>query len=400
MRVLDMTQYEAGTACTQALAWLGADVVKIERPGAGDPGRGLLVGGDHSAYFLYWNANKRSVALDLEKPEGRALLLRMLPRYDVFVENFGPGVLEKLGLDYERMRAVQPTLIHARIKGFGSGGPHAGYKCYDMVAQAAAGAFSVTGDADGPPMCPGPTMADSGTGMQAALAITAAYVQRLREGIGQEIEIAMQEAMTFYMRTRVANGSEWGTLAVPRSGNGAGPMLNLYPCAPAARTTTCTWWSRRRACGSQLCVALERPDLASDPRFKGWVVRHENGAALYDEIAKWTRARGKHEAMRILAEAGVPASAVLDTRDLFQDPQLRARGLREARRARGARRRADPRLAVPALEERGRAHRRARSAGRHTDEVLRADLGLSEAELRALHQSGVIATKEPERSAS
>ena len=98
MRVLDMTQYEAGTACTQALAWLGADVVKIERPGSGDPGRGLLVGGDHSAYFLSWNANKRSVALALEKPEGRELLLRMLPRYDVFVENFGPGVLEKLGL--------------------------------------------------------------------------------------------------------------------------------------------------------------------------------------------------------------------------------------------------------------------------------------------------------------
>jgi formyl-CoA transferase len=140
MRVLDMTQYEAGPACTQALAWLGADVVKIERPGGGDPGRGLLIGGDHSAYFVYWNSNKRSVALDLEKPAGKALLLRMLPRYDVFVENFGPGVLEKLGLDYEAMRAVHPGLIYARIKGFGSDGPYAQYKCFDMVAQAASGA--------------------------------------------------------------------------------------------------------------------------------------------------------------------------------------------------------------------------------------------------------------------
>ena len=393
MRVLDMTQYEAGTACTQALAWLGADVVKIERPGAGDPGRGLLVGGDHSAYFLYWNANKRSVAIDLEQPEGRALLLRMLPRYDVFVENFGPGVLEKLGLDYETMRAVQPAIIYARIKGFGAGGPYAGYKCYDMVAQAAAGAFSVTGAADGPPMCPGPTMADSGTGVQAALAITAAYVQRMRTGEGQQVEIAMQEAMTFYMRTRVANGSEWGTAVAPRSGNGAGPMLNLYPCSPGGPNDYVYLVVATPRMWEQLCSALGRPELASDPRFKGWIVRHENGAALYDEIAKWTLAHSKHEAMRILAEAGVPCSAVLDTRDLFQDPQLQARGFVQHVKH-------DVLGLVPIL---GSPFRMSRSQvelsaapvlGRHTDELLRADLGLSENELRALHASGVVATKE------
>jgi formyl-CoA transferase len=393
MRVLDMTQYEAGTACTQALAWLGADVVKIERPGTGDPGRGLLVGGDHSAYFLYWNANKRSVAIDLEQPGGRALLLRMLPRYDVFVENFGPGVLEKLGLDYEAMRAVQPAIIYARIKGFGAGGPYAGYKCYDMVAQAAAGAFSVTGAADGPPMCPGPTMADSGTGVQAALAITAAYVQRMRTGEGQLVEIAMQEAMTFYMRTRVANGSEWGTAAVPRSGNGAGPMLNLYPCKPGGPNDYVYLVVATPRMWEQLCSALGRPELASDPRFKGWIVRHENGAALYEEIASFTRAHTKHQAMRILAEAGVPCSAVLDTRDLFQDPQLLARGFVQHVQH-------DVLGEVPIL---GSPFRLSRSQvelsaapvlGRHTDEVLRADLDLSADDLRALHASGVVATKE------
>ena len=393
MRVLDMTQYDAGTACTQALAWLGADVVKIERPGSGDPGRGLLVGGDHSAYFLSWNANKRSVALALEKPEGRELLLRMLPRYDVFVENFGPGVLEKLGLEYEVMRAVHPAIIHARIKGFGGGGPYASYKCFDMVAQAASGAFSVTGEPDGPPMCPGPTLADSGTGVQAALAITAAYVQRMRTGEGQQIEIAMQEAMTFYMRTRIANGSEWGTRAVPRTGNGEGPMLNLYPCKPGGPNDYVYLVVATPRMWDQLCSALGRPDLASDPRFKGWLLRHENGAALYDEIASWTRSHTKHEAMRILAEAGVPCSAVLDTRDLFQDPQLAARGFvkRVEHEVLGE----VPILGSPFRLSQSEVELRAAPVlGRHTDEVLREDLGLSDSDLSALHASGVVETKE------
>ncbi|MBM4334551.1 MAG: formyl-CoA transferase [Deltaproteobacteria bacterium] len=393
MRVLDMTQYEAGTACTQALAWLDADVVKIERPGSGDPGRGLLVGGDHSAYFLSWNANKRSVAVALEKPEGRELLLRMLPRYDVFVENFGPGVLEKLGLEYEAMRAVHPAIIHARIKGFGGGGPYASYKCFDMVAQAASGAFSVTGEPDGPPMCPGPTLADSGTGVQAALAITAAYVQRLRTGEGQQIEIAMQEAMTFYMRTRIANGSEWGSRAVPRTGNGEGPMLNLYPCKPGGPNDYVYLVVATPRMWDQLCSALDRPDLASDPRFKGWLLRHENGAALYEEIASWTREHTKHEAMRILAEAGVPCSAVLDTRDLFQDPQLAARGF--VKRVKHEVLGEVPILGSPFRLSQSEVELRAAPVlGRHTDEVLREDLGLSDSDLRALHASGVVATKE------
>jgi formyl-CoA transferase len=207
MRVLDMTQYEAGTSCTQALAWLGADVVKVERPGRGDPGRGVGTGVEASEYFVTWNSNKRSVAIDLERPEGRDLLLRMLPHYDVFVENYGPGVIEKLDLDYPVMKAAHPGIIYARIKGFGTFGPYADYKCYDMVAQAAAGALSVTGLPDGPPLRPGPTTGDSGTGVQMALAITAAYVQKLRTGRGQLIELSMHDSMTYYMRTMISNSS-------------------------------------------------------------------------------------------------------------------------------------------------------------------------------------------------
>ena len=174
LRILDMTQYEAGTSCTQALAWLGAEVVKIESASFGDPGRGVATGTDYSPYFCNWNANKRSVAIDLAKPAGHALLMRLLPHFDVFVENYGPGVVERLDLTWQKLAALHPPLIYAQLKGFGTSGPYAGYKSYDMVAQAAAGAFSVTGESDGPPMLPGPTIGDSGTGVQLGMAILAA----------------------------------------------------------------------------------------------------------------------------------------------------------------------------------------------------------------------------------
>ena len=157
LRVLDMTQYEAGPSCSQALAWMGAEVVKIESPEIGDPGRAVGTGDLYASYFCNWNANKKSLTLDLKKPEGHALLMRLVPRFDVFIENYGPGVVEKLDITYERLAAEHPALIYAQVKGFGSSGPYADYKSYDMIAQAAAGAFSITGFPDGPPLCPGPT---------------------------------------------------------------------------------------------------------------------------------------------------------------------------------------------------------------------------------------------------
>jgi formyl-CoA transferase len=390
LRILDMTQYEAGTSCTQALAWLGADVVKIERPRIGDPGRGVATGTEYSAYFCNWNANKRSLALDLSKPEGHALFLRMLARYDVFVENYGPGVIERLDLGYERLRAVHPPLIYAQLKGFGSSGPYAGFKSYDMVAQAAAGAFSVTGELDGPPLVPGPTTGDSGTGVQLAVAILAAYVQRLRTGRGQRIEISMQEAMTYFMRTRIALGSAWGSQPCPRTGNAqGGAPTQLYPCKPFGpndwafiMTVTAPHWDA-------LCMAIERPDLIVDPRFKTGEGRLRNGRELYPEIAAWTRERTKQEVMRTLGEAGVPCSASLDTRDLFQDPHLLERDFvkRIVHPVHGE----VPLLGfAPRLSESPVTLERAPLLGEHTEEVLREDLALRDSELRALREAGVL----------
>lgn len=388
MRVLDATQYEAGPSATQALAWLGADVVKIERPGTGDPGRGGGLG-TNSAYFVNWNSNKRSITLALETPQGRDLLLRLAPHYDVFIENYAPGVAEKLDIGYDALRAAHPSIIYAQVKGFGLDGPYSGYKCYDMVALASAGAFSVTGFPDGPPTRPGPTLADSGTGVQLALAVTAAYVQKLRTGEGQHIELSMQEAVTYYMRTMIANGSDWGRRAVPRTGNGLGAMMNLYPCKPFGPNDYVYLMLVTRPMWATLCKAIGRPELTEDPRFASGKDRRANGDALIEEISRWTRERTKYEAMRELGEAGVPCSAVLDTHDLFEDPHLRERGfIHEIDHPEAGR--------VPLL---GFAPRLSKSdvpitpspgLGAHTDEVLAADLDLTPDELGALRASGAL----------
>ena len=391
IRILDMTQYEAGPSCTQALAWLGADVVKIEPPGTGDPGRTLAVGGDYSPYFCNWNANKRSVALDLSRADGRELLLRMLPHYDVFIENYGPGVVEKLGIEYETLGAVHPGIIYVQVKGFGISGPYAGYKSYDMVAQAASGSFSITGEMGGPPMLPGPTIGDSGTGVQAGMAVLAAYIQRLRTGKGQHIELSMQEAMTYYLRTRLSFAGNWGEQAVPRLGNlmGAAPT-GLYPCAGAGPndyayliTVTPQHWD-------SLCVAIERLDLCTDPRFETGEKRMANGTELIDEIVNWTRLHDKFEVMRRLGEAGVPCSAILDTKDLFNDPHLTEREF--VKTVEHPERGEVPLLGfAPRMSDSEVAFQRAPYLGEHSDEVLRADLGLGDDELAALRETRTLA---------
>lgn len=393
IRILDMTQYEAGTSCTQALAWLGADVIKVEAPDYGDPGRGVGRSSniDYSQYFCAWNANKRSVAINLRSEQGRDVFMKLVPRFDVFVENYGPGVIERLDIGYETLAKVHPSLIYARIKGFGTSGPYSGFRCMDMVAQAAAGAFSITGEADGPPMMPGPTTGDSGTGVQAAMAILAAYIQRERTGEGQEIELSMQEAMAYYVRTRAYIGSAWGTRATPRTGNRGGlPPVNIYPCKPFGPNDYIYLMPVNDGHWDGLCAGMDRPDLLIDPRFSGTRARVENGAALYDEISGWCAERTKYEAMEAIAGAGVPCSACLDTGELHHDKHLKARGFIHEMDL-------PVHGKVPML---GFAPRMSRSdfemkrpphLGEHTDEVLAEELGLSDSaldELRGNHAIG------------
>ncbi len=392
MRILDMTQYEAGTSCTQALGFLGADVVKVEAPEFGDPGRrvGLGKDGGYSAYFCNWNANKRSIALDLRTEAGKKLFFDLVPKFDVFVENYGPGVVERLGIDYETLSALHPGLIHARLKGFGTSGPYAHYKSFDMVAQAAAGAFSVTGEPEGKPLIPGPTTGDSGTGVQLAMAILAAYIQRGRTGEGQSIEISMQEAMTYYMRTRIATGSAWGQEAASRTGTGGGlPPVDLYPCKPFGPNDWIYLMPITAGQWDEICAVIDRPDLVVDERFANPRDRFEHRDEVYEIFSSWTRERTKVEAMEAMAEAGVPCSAVLDTAELHSDRHLVERGFVHH---------LDLPLhgEVPLL---GFAPRLSNSdvpmtapplLGEHTREVLAEDLGLAADALDALADEGAI----------
>jgi len=388
MRILDMTQYEAGTSCTQALAWMGADVVKVEAPGIGDPGRWTAGTGD---YFWNWNANKRSVAINLRKPEGRQLLLDLLPRFDVFVENYGPGVIERLDLEYETLKKVHPSVIYAQVKGYGLEGPYSSYLCYDMCAQAAAGTFSITGQPDGPPTLPGVTIGDSGTGVQLGMAILAAYVQKLRTGEGQHIELSMQEAITYYMRTRLAHGGNWGANPVPRTGSqvGAAPS-GLYKCKPFGPNDYAFILTVTAPHIDKFYMAIDRPDLVTDERFASDEARFANTALLHDEIEKWTSQRTKHEVMKELGEAKVPCAATMDTVDVYDDPHLNARGfvktlphpeLGEVRMLGFA-----PRMSANQVEMTPPPE-----LGEHTGEVLAAELGLEPDQLARLRAAEAIA---------
>ncbi len=392
LRILDMTQYEAGTSCTQSLAFLGADVVKIEQPVVGDPGRGRASGATiDREYFVNWNSNKRSVTLDLTNNHGRNTLLRMLPKYDVFVENYGPGVVEKLDIGYDVMKEVHPELIYVRIKGFGTSGPYAQYKCMDMVAQAASGAFSVTGEPDGPPMRPGPTIGDSGTGMQAALAISAAYIQKIRTGEGQLIELSMQEAMTYYMRTQISS-TNFGERPTPRSGNGNHAFVSLYPTLGGGPNDFVFLMAVNPRMWAGVCKAIGKPDLLEEEQFSSDIRQAQNQSLLKDEITKWTLSHSKQECMTKLAENGVCASYVYETNELYQDPHLLERGfIKEVSHADHG----DVKLlGWPARMSKSQVEMTASPLlGEHTDEVLREDLGLSPTEIQSLRHGGSIGSE-------
>src|SRR5438876_3887721 len=219
IKVIDLTQFEAGTSCTETLAWLGAEVIKVEEPKQGDQGRRASTEkpGVDSFYFMLLNANKKSVTCNLKEERGKVILRSLIEKGDVFVENFGPGVIERLGFGYEDVKRVNPRIIYAQIKGFPSGSPYESFLAFDMIAQAVGGAMSTTGEADGRPLKPGPTIGDTGTGLHAAIGILAALYQRQASGHGQRIEVAMQEAVINFGRIAYASQLLWDKPA-PRVG--------------------------------------------------------------------------------------------------------------------------------------------------------------------------------------
>ncbi|MBV9150396.1 MAG: formyl-CoA transferase [Alphaproteobacteria bacterium] len=333
IRIVDMTHNQAGPACAQILAFLGADVIKLEEPKGGDVARRNMRDkpDSDSLFFLLFNANKRSLTLNLKSEEGKRLFREVIAKSDVLLENFGPGALDRLGLGWDALQKINPRLIYATIKGFGTYGPYRDFKSYEPIAQAMGGAMSVTGFPENPPTYVVPAIGDSGTGMHMAIGILAALQQRHQTGRGQHVEVSMQDAVVNILRVSLRDHQRFG-YAMPRRGNQASQTIpsSTYPCArldggqggPNDYVFINAW---ERPMWIAMLGAMARPELSDDPRFATSEARWQNRDALNAIIEDWTRARTKHEVMRLLGEAGVPCGAVQDTGEVLADPHLKER---------------------------------------------------------------------------
>lgn len=329
IRVIDMTHNQAGPACAQILGFLGADVIKLEEPKGGDIARTNMRDkpDSDSLFFLILNANKRSLTLNLKTDDGKALFRRIIAEADVLLENFGPGALDRLGLGYDALKQINPRLIYATIKGFGTYGPYSGYKSFEPIAQAMGGAMAVTGFPENPPTYTFPAIGDSGTGMHMAIGILAALQQRHATGTGQHVEVSMQDAVVNLIRVSLRDHQRFGH-PPPRTGNQLGHTVpgTTYPCAPGGPNDYVYIYAQQQMWPAVVRV-LGQPALANDPRFATPEARWENRDALDAIITDWTRQHSKHDVMRMLGEAGVPSGACQDTGEVLADPHLRARDM-------------------------------------------------------------------------
>ena len=396
IKVVDFTQFEAGTTSTEVLAWFGAEVVKIENPGRGDPGRRLRPGkpDDDPWYFHQFNVNKKSLAINLKSPKGLDIVKQMLKKADVTVENMAPGTIERLGLDYESVKKLNPGIIYCQVKGFGERSPYEKNLAFDMIAQAAGGPISVTGDADRPPVKPGPSFGDTGTGMLMAVSILAALRKRDRTGKGRRLQVAMQDAMIHYMRVPFSRTQLSGKAQIRGGSSRSSALLApsaLYPCKPG-RPNDYVYVFTSRANPehwTRLLKAIGREDLIGDPRYDTVPARGERAAEVDEIIATWTREHTKEEAMKIIGAAGVPAGAVFDTLELLNDPSLAERGIMQK-----IEHPTTGKLTVPAWPVRfdGAPPRVKPSPllGQHNAEVLGGWLGIGAPEVEALRTEGII----------
>jgi formyl-CoA transferase len=341
VRVLDMTHVQSGPSCTQILAWLGADVVKVELPGKGDATRGQLrdIPNVDSLYFTMLNCNKRSITINMKSEKGKKIFEGLLKISDILVENFAPGALDRQGFTWETIRKINPRVIYASIKGFGAG-PYVDCKAYETAAQAMGGAMSTTGWEDGPPTSTGAQIGDSGTGIHAVAGILAALYQRVSSGKGQRVEVAMQDAVLNLCRVklrdqqRLKHGpmSEYPNKTfsdeVPRAGNasGGGQLGNGLRCSPGGPNDY-IYVIAQEAVWEPLMKLIGRPDMLSDPKFAKVDARRINQDEMWKNIEAWTQKHTKFEVMRLLNEIDVPCGPILSMKDLIEDKSLQERGI-------------------------------------------------------------------------
>jgi formyl-CoA transferase len=346
VRILDFTHVQSGPTCSQLLAWMGADVIKVEKAGEGDVTRAQLrdIPGVDSLYFTMLNHNKRSITLDTKHPEGKAVLEKLVKYCDVLVENFAPGALDRMGFGWERINQLNPRMIVASVKGFGPG-KYEDCKVYENVAQCAGGSASTTGFDDGPPLVTGAQIGDSGTGLHLALGIVAALYQRNTTGRGQKVLAAMQDGVLNLCRVKLRDqqrlertgkmteypqypDGRFGD-AVPRAGNASGggqPGWILKCKGWETDPNAYIYFITQAPVWAKICKVIGQEDWITDEAFATPAARLPHLRRIFERIEEWTMTKTKFEAMDILNQDDIPCGPILSMKEIAADEGLRATG--------------------------------------------------------------------------
>ena len=409
VRILDFTHVQSGPTCTQLLAWFGADVIKVERPGAGDATRQQLqdIPDVDSLYFTMLNHNKRSITIDTKTSKGKEVLWRLVNECDVLVENFAPGALARMGFSWEKLHEANPKLIVASVKGFGPG-PFVDCKVYENVAQCAGGSASTTGFRDGPPVVTGAQIGDTGTGLHLALGIVTALYHRTHSGEGQRVDCAMQDGVLNLCRVKLRDqqrlahgplreysqfgeGVEFGD-ATPRAGNdsGGGQPGRILKCKGWEQDPNAyIYFITQAAVWEPICDIIGEPDWKTDPAYSNPKARLPHLNEIFTRIEAWTMKKTKFEAMDILNEFDIPCGPILSMKEIAEDQSLRETGtiVEVDHPTRGKY------LSVgnPIKLSNSRVEvTRSPLLGEHTDEILREVLKYNDHEVAEIEGSGAV----------
>jgi formyl-CoA transferase len=409
IKILDFTHVQSGPTCTQLLAWMGADVIKVERPGVGDATRKQLVDveGADSLYFTMLNHNKRSLTLNTKNESGKEVLERLVKTCDVLVENFAPGALDRMGFSWERIQELNPRMIMASVKGFGPG-PYEDCKVYENVAQCAGGSASTTGFRDGLPLVTGSQIGDSGTGLNLAFGICAALLHREKTGRGQRVLAAMQDGVLNLCRVKLRDqqrlkagplteysqygeGIEFGE-ATPRAGNdsGGGQPGRILKCKGwETDPDAYTYFITQAAAWQKICDVIGKPEWKEDPELATPPLRLPHLNKIFGAIEEWTMTRTKYEVMDICNPHDIPVGPILSMKELAEEPSLRETGtiVEVDHPERG------PYLSVGCpvkLSDNDVLVERSPLLGEHSEEILAEVLGYSEAEMASLKKAGAV----------
>ena len=409
IKIIDFTHVQAGPACTQLLAWFGADVIKVERPGSGDVTRSQLrdIPDADALYFTMLNSNKRSITLNTKTPEGKEVLEKLIRESDVMVENFGPGALDRMGFTWEHIMELNPKMILASVKGFSEGHHYEDLKVYENVAQCAGGAASTSGWWDGPPTVSGAALGDSNTGMHLAIGILTALRARDKDGKGQKVAVSMQDSVLNLCRVKLRDQQRLDRIGyleeypqyphgefsdvVPRGGNAGGggqPGWVLKCKGWEADPNAYIYFTIQGHAWAPICDAIGKPEWKNDPDYMTAEARQPHIKEIFATIEAWLGDKTKYEAVNILRKFDIPCSPVLSMKEIAADASLRESGtiveVEHKQRGKYLTVGSPIKFSDMDVEVTGSP-----LLGEHTDEIL-TELGYDNEKIASMHKAGAV----------